>query len=159
MKLRKPVLIKRICGFMLLLLLLLSLIISIGCVTKEAIKTNSDEEVLRDRVMAYWDYRVKQEFDKSYEFEDPIYKKSYSLVAYIKRLGADPVTLKEVKIKGLQMEDASARIDLITKIEVRAPGTRAPLAVGMDRNDRWSRLEGIWYHVIGGNSARADDKK
>lgn len=156
MELRRTVPAKRISVFM---LLLLSLIISIGCVKKDAIKISSDEEVLRERVMAYWNHRVKQEFDKSYEFEDPIYKKGNSLVYYIKRFGLDPVRLKEVKIKGVQMEDAEARIDLTTRIEVRAPGAPAPITVNADRNDRWGRIEGMWYHIIGGHSAQSDDKK
>jgi hypothetical protein len=158
MKLRRTVLVKRISVFMLLLLLLLSLIISIGCVKKEAIKISSDEEILRERVMAYWNYRVKQELDKSYEFEDPIYKKGHSLVSYIKRFGVDPVRLKEVKISGLQMEDAAARIDLKMRVEVRAPGARAPLKTEADRSDRWGKIEGMWYHVIDEHSARSDDK-
>jgi hypothetical protein len=154
--LRRAVLGTRISVFMLLFLFL---IISIGCVKKEAIKISSDEEVLRERVMAYWNYRVKQELDKTYEFEDPIYRKSHSIVSYIKKFGVDPIKLKEVKINGLQMEDGVARIDLRTRVELRAPGSRKPLAADADRNDRWGKIDGIWYHVIGGHSDRSGDKK
>ncbi|MBI5101806.1 MAG: hypothetical protein HZB33_08245 [Nitrospirae bacterium] len=109
--------------------------------------------------MAYWDHRVKQEFDKSYEFEDPIYRKSHSVVTYIKKFGIDPVRLKEVKVAGLKVEDHDASVDLSMKIEIRAPGARKPLKVETDRNDRWGRIEGVWYHVIGEQSALSGDKK
>lgn len=135
-------------------ILILSLIIYSGCAKKETIKSGTDEEVLRERVMAYWNYRVKQEFDKSYEFEDPIYRKKVSLVSYIKRFGFDPAKMMGVNIKGVQMEDSAAQLDLKAKIEVRAPGAPRPLTVDMDRKDRWGRIEGIWYHVIGEPSGK-----
>ncbi len=119
----------------------------------------SDEEVLRDRVMAYWDQRVKEDFYKSYDFEDPIYKKKMSLVQYVKRLAVDPVRLKDVTIAGIQMEDGAAWVDLKTRIQVRAPGTPGPFTVDMERKDRWGRIEGIWYHVIDEPSAQSGDRK
>lgn len=141
------------------LIAILSLIISSGCAKKEAIKSVSDEEVLRERVMAYWNYRTTQTFDKSYEYEDPIYKKKFSIVYYIKRFGNDPVRLKEVKIKGVRLEDKTAEVDLNRRIEVRAPGAPAPLTLNMDIKDKWGRIEGIWYHVIDGPSAQSGDRK
>lgn len=96
--------------------------------------------------MAYWNYRTTQGFDKSYGFEDPIYRKEVSLVQYIKRLASDPVRLRGVKIKGVHKKDAVARVDLITRVTVRVRGA-PPLTVNIDRKDRWGRIEGIWYHV------------
>lgn len=138
---------------------ILSLIIFSGCAKKEAIKSATDEEVLRERVMAYWNHRMKQELDKSYEYEDPIYKKKVSLVHYIKRLGVDPVKLIEVKIKGVRLEDATASVDLDTRIELKAPGAPGPFAVNMERKDRWGRIEGVWYHVTDEPSAQSGDQK
>src|ERR1700690_3299340 len=61
-----------------------SLIIFSGCSIKEAVKNVPDEDILRERVMAYWGYKINEEFDKAYEFEYPLYRKTENAVNYIR---------------------------------------------------------------------------
>lgn len=141
------------------LVVILSLIICLGCAKKETIKTVSDEEVLRERIMAYWNHRMKEELDKSYDFEDPIYKKKFSLVSYIKSFGTNPVNIQDVSIRGIRRNDSTAEVDLDMSIGLKARGMSQPLKSATTRKDRWGKVEGNWYHVIGEPSAQSGDRK
>jgi hypothetical protein len=127
-------------------LMILSLVISSGCAPKETVKEKTDEEALRERVMAYWDYKIKGEFDKSYEYEDPLFRKKTGLVSYIRSFRPEVVKWKSVRIEKIAKEDDLATINLNVRTKVTLPQIK-----GVENNseikDKWVRVDGIWYHV------------
>jgi hypothetical protein len=110
----------------------------------------SPEDVLKERVMAYIDSRMKGEFEKSYGYEDPLFRKKVSEENYIytmtrgafKWVGAD---IKEIAIEG---EKGVVRIVLRGQ----------PLIKGLSINNKtliestipltWIKSEGVWYNSL-----------
>lgn len=135
------------------------LIIFSGCVTKEGIKKTEEgvleEAALRERVMAYWGYKIKQEFDKSYEYEDPFYRKTVNLVKYIKGFRTDVLRWKAAEIREMDIKGDKAVIKMGLKIDVKVPGVKR-----LERDslitEEWVRVEGIWYHVPERATGRKD---
>ena len=132
---------KRVLPVAILLLVFLA-----GCVTTKAKHNISDEEGLRERVVSYWDYRIKGDLDKSYGYEDPLYRKAVTLVQYIRRSN-DIIDVKAVKVGKVALENDTAQVDLDMQVEVHAPGAR-PLKTQIQRKEKWGKVDGIWYHVI-----------
>lgn len=131
------------------------LIIFSGCVTKEAIKDVSDEEVLRERVMAYWNHKIKQEFDKSYEYEEPFYRKKVNLVKYIKGFRTDLLRWQAAEIREMDVKGDEAIVKLGLKIDVKIPRIKR-LESDSLVTEKWVRVEGIWYHVPERATGRKD---
>ncbi|MEJ2697028.1 MAG: hypothetical protein P8013_10305 [Candidatus Sulfobium sp.] len=124
------------------------LIISSGCATKGAVKKVSDEEALRERVVAYWGFRSRGEYDRSYIFESPLYREKISLVNYIKRSGNPMVKYRDFEVVKIDKEDEDhAEVRVKVNGEYKIPGAK-PFVHDMFVNEQWVRLEGQWYHVF-----------
>jgi len=126
-----------------------------GCVTKEAVKNVSDEEVLRERVIAYWNHKIREEFDKSYEYEYPLYRKQVSLVKYIKGFKTDVIRWKAVNVKDININDDEAVVGMYINMDVKVPGIRRIERDSLVK-EKWVRVEGIWYHVPERAAGRKD---
>lgn len=124
---------------------IIALIIFSGCAKKEAVKNITDEEVLRARVAEYWNYVMKEDFVKSYDYEDLLFQKSVSTMRYIK-MHTEAFKIKDVKINGISLDGNSGVADITVKVEIHAPGVK-PLVTDSARKDRWGKIDGIWYHV------------
>ena len=124
------------------------LIIFQGCGTKEAVKTQTDEDFLRQRVTAYWDYKIKQEFDKTYDFEVPVYRKKVSLVNYIRSFRTNIVKWIQARIENIKIEDGAAMLDLTLRVRVKLPEVKSHESDSLIK-EKWVKVEGIWYHVPG----------
>lgn len=123
------------------------LIIFSGCATKEAaVRNANEEEVLRERVMAYWNHKVKQEFDKSYEYEDPLFKKKVNPVNYMKGFNIGKAEWFGAKIRGLKIENESAIVDLNIKLRITT-GVSGNLEHDTFATEKWVKVDGVWYHI------------
>lgn len=130
---------------------ILSLIILVGCAKKDAIKTVSDEDVLRERVQLYWSHVMKEAFDKSYEMEHPLYKKNVPIVEYIRGVNMN-VKWTKVEIQSATIGNEAADIELVmdTRIKRLPAFPKDPgdiNMVGNKRTEKWAKVDGIWYHV------------
>lgn len=122
------------------------LIIFFGCATKDAVRNLSDEDILRERVMAYWSNRVNRAFDKAFEYEyNPEYKTKERYVgAYsnptigVKSFSADSIVINK--------EDDSASVALTIVSIFKAPGVKA-FEPPMTITERWVRVKELWYHI------------
>lgn len=123
-----------------------SLTILSGCVTKEARKDISDEEVLRHRIMAYWGHKIKKEFDKSYEYEDPLFRKKISMVNYIKGFNIAKASWSGASIEDLKIEGDSAIVDMRVRIKIIVSSS-GNLEQDVALKERWVKVDGLWYHV------------
>ena len=88
-------------GFMIkgntpLYIAILFLIILSGCAKKEVLKTIPDEEVLRNRIVQYWNHKTKEELDKTYEYESPLNK--MTLTNYIRKYSNPAIDYKSFEL-------------------------------------------------------------
>ncbi len=122
-----------------------------GCSVKETVKNKSDEEILRDRVTEYWGYKVEEKFDKSYEFEYPVYRKNVSMSNYIR--GFRPsMKWTKAEVQTIAVEDDAAEVAVKVDIKVNMVMPRIPKPVqhenkGIELRERWVKIDGLWYHV------------
>lgn len=138
----------RICGkgLNICVAAIFSLTILVGCVTKEARKDISDEEALRQRIMAYWNHKIKQEFDKSYEYEYPI--KGITRSRYISRLDSPLIRYKDFSIKSIiKLSDDTAEVEMDILPVLKAPGAK-PFEHKTTIKEKWVKWNGLWYHVF-----------
>lgn len=125
------------------------LIIFTGCATKEAVKSVSDEEALRARVMVYWDSKIKGELDKTYQMEQPGYRKAVSLVNYILHQTNPTIVTKGFEIADMYKRDTDhAEVSIRASQIFKAPGSK-PFEHDMVLTEQWVRINGEWYHVFG----------
>ncbi len=97
--------------------------------------------------MAYWNFRIEGEYDKSYEYENPFFRKTVNLVDYIQHSGK-AVKTKSVKIEGMKIEGDNAGVELMTTIQVSVPDPAISRAVFPQKfTDRWVKADDVWYHV------------
>lgn len=126
------------------------LIIFSGCSIKETVKNAPDEDILRERVMAYWGHKINEEFDKAYEFEYPLYKKSVNAVNYIRHFNPN-FHWRKCEIDAVKIAEDMAYVDMKMTNEVvihaaKIPKTEVELK-DVIVNEQWIKVDGTWYHV------------
>lgn len=125
------------------------LLISAGCATKEAVKKMSDEDMLRKRVMLYWDYKIKGEYDKMYAFEDPFTRKKIVLQKYLQLYNNPMIEFRGYEISGIgPIKEAAAEVDVKARMWIKIPGTKA-LEYDTGLTEQWFQEAGEWYHIHG----------
>lgn len=123
------------------------LIIFSGCATKDAVRNISEDEVLRERVMTYWGHKISQEFDKSYTYEDPYYRKRFNMIKYIKSIDTARASWKSATIEGLKIDGDSAIIDMKVKVHITVAPSARDIEQEFPLKETWVKVDGIWYHV------------
>jgi len=115
----------------------------LGCA---GLRSLSSEEALRQRIMAYWNHRIKGEFDKAYNYENPSFRKNVKLTDYIKAL-ASGINWLEVKVKEVQIKDNQATVSLEIRYAFMA-GYVPKGGLKREINDYWQWIKGDWYHLF-----------
>lgn len=126
----------------------LVLIISLGCANNISLSktVKTDEEMLRERVLQYWQHKINLDLDKAYEFEDPAYRAVENKVRYIRHHNIDMVRWKSVEIQGIEIADDRAEVKLKLMVILLLPGMKDEHAMPTFVNDRWVKVDGVWYH-------------
>ncbi len=127
-----------------------SLIILAGCSIKETVKNIPDEEMLRERGTTYWGYICREEFDKAYAFEYPLYRKTVGLMDYIRRIRPG-MKWRNAEIGKIVVENeaASMKVGVDTEVKMTFPKVAKKFDVNshMELDEKWVKVDGVWYHV------------
>jgi hypothetical protein len=137
-------------GFTVVILLAaLFLIISSGCSPKEIVKNKPEEETLRERVMAYWDSMVKEDYGKIYEIEYPLFRKETTRSKYINYMSNPMIRYNSYEITRIKMKDAGlAEVNEKVNVTLKPFGAKA-LTIDREVSEKWMLVGGHWYHVPG----------
>ncbi len=122
------------------------LIIFPGCATKVAVKSTTNEESLRERVMAYWNYKIKQEFDKSYEYEYPLFRKQVNMINYIRGFHTGKAGWAGARIEEVHVQGDTATVDMKIMIKIFVSSSKNLEHEGFVK-EKWVKVDGIWYHI------------
>jgi hypothetical protein len=146
-----------------LLPLFFFLIIFAGCSIKDTVKSKGEDDILRERVMTYCNHRINSEFEKSYQYEDTLYRKKVSLGMYTRRMSGGLEEWKTAEIKDLKIVDEDADVNLKLRVKVRLSMAGAKAAVRMKDVERdteitqkWKKIDGVWQHIFGSKESLAD---
>jgi hypothetical protein len=129
-----------------LIITIFLLIIFSGCATKVAVKRETDEELLRQRVMAYWNYKIEQKFDKSYEYEDPLFRKEVDMVNYIRSFHVGRFAWAGASIEQIHTEGDVATVDMKMTIKVMLSHSKNLESQSFVK-EKWVKVDGNWYHI------------
>jgi hypothetical protein len=121
------------------------LLIYSGC-AKNFVKKESDEEILKTRATAYWNHKVRGEFDRSYEFEDPFFRKNVNLNRYIQSIPAGRITWQGAGVERITVYGERADIDIKLAIKIIV-SSKKNIEQDVKITDKWVKVDGIWYHV------------
>ncbi len=98
----------------------------------------------------YWGYICNQQFDKAYEFEYPLYRKTVSMVDYIRRFRPN-VHWKNASIEKIEMQDETAMMQIKVDTDIKLMSTKmakkAEITPQVVLDEKWIRVDGVWYHV------------
>lgn len=124
------------------------MIIFSGCSIKDTVKSGSESNKggLRERVAAYWDHKIKEEFDKSYYFEYPYYRQKVTMVNYIKTFNTSVLKWLAATPDEIKQEDDTAEVKVNLKVRVRPPFMKK-YEYDTSVQEKWVKADGIWYHV------------
>jgi hypothetical protein len=94
---------------------------------------------LKERVSAYWETRVSNEFDKAYAFFDRDYRSDVTMSEFIK--GAN-VQIKAYQIAGISLSEDQTRADVSVVYDAEVLGRNI---YGIETEDEWIYEDNDWY--------------
>lgn len=104
------------------------------------------EKTLTERVSKYWEHKIKGDFDKSYLYEVPEYRKEVTASDYAKSFGSGVswlgVRVDRVEVKGNEG---------IVYVAVRYVWNMVPYmpkdGIKSLAREKWKLVDGRWYHL------------
>ena len=130
-----------------------SLVALTHCATGPEVTRRDEQEAFRERVQAYWQYRVDAKIEQAYQFELPAYKEKTSILQYgnsykiMKYLEAN---VSEIQVEG---EKGKARVG-VTYVFLFNRLMNKHLTKTEEEN--WVKIKGVWYRIPQGFG---DEKK
>lgn len=120
----------------------LTVFLFLSCMGNAKMKTPA----LPDRVEEYWSLLVKQDFEKSYQFEVPEYRKEVSLVEYIQSFGTD-VTWLGARIAKIAENGTEATVEMGIRYRWNSAVKMPENGVESYITEKWVLIDNVWYHM------------
>jgi len=101
--------------------------------------------------MAFWRYKIDEKFDKSYEYEDPFYRKKFTMVKYIGSFHTAGSKLKwlDASIENIRLEGDTADVNMKLKVKIfSSPSQENAVEQEVPLRETWVNVDGQWYHVV-----------
>jgi hypothetical protein len=139
---------KKILKSVLCLFLLLTCIIACAKFTSK-VQQVAPEDYLKERVTAYITHRIKGEFDKSYGYEDPLYRKKINEATYINFMSKGIFNWVEANIKKISIEGETAVVQIDLQGWARLKGiSNEKNLIEQTIQLNWVKAEGTWYNSL-----------
>lgn len=125
-----------------------------GCAASSANTAPGDDRaVLLERARAYWAATKANDLVTAWPYEDVSLDPRWTLQAYLKRGG---IQYDAVEVKGVRSLDGdTALVDVDIRFSLPQMRLRNQVALV---SDRWRRIDGRWYHILGRNSIFGDKR-
>jgi hypothetical protein len=112
-----------------------------------------DRAALLERARAYWSATQANDQVTAWSHEDVSLDPRWTLQAYLKRGG---IQYESVLVKGIRsLEGDTAVVEVEVRFSLPQVRLRNQVAVV---GDRWRRIDGRWYHVLGRHSLFDDQR-
>ena len=116
-----------------------------GCATKPEVITKADEqEILRNRIQEYWQFKINGNAEKAYQVETPEFRERVSLPEYlnqfkrVKYLDADILKIETDGEKG----KSSVKLGYMMLLK-HLTGKK----LTKTEEEAWVKIKDIWYHI------------
>ena len=134
----------------------IALIILLAVPVAQAKKVSNKKELLKKRVKAYWDLKAKGEFEKTYDYEAPSYRKKHKLTEYIRQFGRYG-KIENVKIDRIEFIDKN-KAKVFLRMNLTIIGTYVN-KMPVPTVDYWTKEKGKWYHCFPEKKAKRRETK
>ena len=108
----------------------------------------SQEDILKNIVTEYWQYKIDRSLEKAYLYEDPNSRQEVKLTDYLLSMGTNvkwvQVQIEHIEIKG-ENADISLRIRYYSTLANFNPEGGRESTI----TDYWIMKENSWYHTFG----------
>ena len=132
----------RAVGFTLAALLALAVLGLTACGTPEP-------QSVEERAQARWDHVVAREFEQAYEFFSPGYRETTPLHEYMIDVLSRPVRWVEAEVIGASCLEDVCRLSVqVTYQPATGPGHFRQLRPTRTIEERWIRIDGVWWHSV-----------
>ncbi len=127
-----------------------------GVAQAQAAAQSEEEALLKTRVVSYWQAEVEKGYVASYQFLEPGVRAALPLPDFVRRQRY--LTVKSVRVQGIQINGDSATVEVEYELEVELP----PPPPGLERmgagpvskagvlTERWVRVSGTWFRTFSG---------
>ena len=103
-----------------------------------------EEKLLKTRVLEYWAYKGKKDFEKSYLYETPEYREKVKEADYVKSFGPGVdwlgATVSSVQITGDQAT-------VWVKVEYKWAMIPVNKKMTGSAKEEWRKIDNTWFHV------------
>lgn len=139
--------IRKIKSSVLIVLGSLIALCAIQCAPKKQIIKQDDEAILRGRAQEYWSYKIKGEWDKSYPYESPEYRKEVNISGYINQNRRMPIKWEGFNAVEIWTSGEEGYVKLNIKYRYLIPETAK---ANFERliEEKWIKSQdGGWYRL------------
>lgn len=105
------------------------------------------QSTLEERARAYWAATVSNDLITTWPLENVSLDPKWTLQTYLKRGG---INYEAAEVKGVKSQDGDQAV-LEVEISFSLPQMRLRNQVAVIA-DHWTRVDGVWYHVLGRNT-------
>ena len=113
----------------------------------QASSSSNSAEHLKERASQYWNYKVKDDWEQAFKYEDPETVKGVNLTDYIRSVGGGTKWLgAEVESVHIQGEKARVVVALKYIWTFADPGQQPEKGFVSTLTDPWTLKNGTWYH-------------
>jgi len=107
----------------------------------------SDADLLWERAQAYWQARMKDDMPTAYTFEDPVRRKQFTLIDYIRNIGTG-MKLTAAEVSQVKIDGDLADVSVELQGRHTIPGWQTVPNMRTTLIDDWQKIDGQWVHVI-----------
>lgn len=118
----------------------------IQCTPKKQIIKEDDEAVLKRRVQEYWNYRIRGEWEKSYQYESPDYKEKLNILGYINQNSRLPLKWERYDILEMWTSGDEGYVKMNVKYRFIIPQTNKA-AFEQVTEEKWIKKDNQWYRL------------
>lgn len=103
------------------------------------------QELLTQRVNEYWGLKIKRDFEKSYLYESPEYRKNVPLSKYLTSIGPG-IEWLSVKVEKVLVEKDLATVHVKIAYRWSMVPVKSKEGFTGTTSEEWRMVDGIWYH-------------
>lgn len=111
-----------------------------------ALPSAKEKEIIKQRAIQRWEFLIKQQADKAYDFLSPGYRATKTREAYAAEMNNRPVHWSKVLPFSQECEKPTVCVvNLQIDANVNMPGVKGPVSSVGFVTETWIKTRGKWY--------------
>jgi hypothetical protein len=119
---------------------------ALQCTPKTQVIKEDEEAALKRRVQEYWNYRIRGEWEKSYQYESPDYKEKLNILGYINQNSRLPLKWERYDIVEMWTSGDEGYVKMNVKYRFIIPQTNKA-AFEQVTEEKWIKKDNQWYRL------------